>query len=338
MRELGRFEALRFHRLGEPVDVLQVDCLEAAPLADGDVRIEVAAFALNRADWLYTKEWHYSVPELPSRIGSECAGTIVAVGADIDDSLIGKRVCTVPFDTCKYGVQGAIADIPVEFIVPWPTELSAEEAAATWMQYLTAYFALIGIAGIEAGDFLFVPAASSSAGLAAIQLAKMRGAMVIAGTRSPSKVDPLRAAGADHIVLTAETAGLAKTLRNLSGEAGVRVVFDPIGGDFMQHYDGALGRNAQIILFGLLSGEQTRLNLVPLVRANAVIHPYSMFNHVMDATALTRAIAFVEGAVKQGLRPVIDQVFGWSEALESYRRLDSQAQIGKIIVSMEHGK
>jgi NADPH:quinone reductase-like Zn-dependent oxidoreductase len=63
-----------------------------------------------------------------------------------------------------------------------------------------------------------------------------------------------------------------------------------------------------------------------------------MFNHVTDASALTSAVAFVEGAVKQGLRPVIDQVFGWSEALDAYRRLDSQAQIGKIIVSMEHGK
>lgn len=338
MSELGRFEALRFHRLGEPVDVLQVDCLEAAPLAEGDVRIEVAAFALNRADWLYTKGWHYSVPKLPSRIGSECAGTIVAVGAAIDRSLIGKKVCTVPFDNCTYGVQGALADVPVEFIAPWPTELSAEEAAATWMQYLTAYFALISIAEIGTSDFLFVPAASSSAGLAAIQLAKLRGATVIAGTRSPSKVDPLRAAGADHIVLTTETADLAVTLRRLSDGAGVRVVFDPIGGDFMQQYDAALGQNARIILFGLLSGEQTQLNLVPLVRANAVVYPYSMFNHVKDAKALTSAITFIEDAVEHGLRPVIDRVFEWPEVLDAYRRQDSQAQIGKIIVSMEHGK
>ena len=95
---MNQFKALRFHRLGMPAEVLQLEDVLSTEPGEGEVRIQVHAFALNRADWLYANGWHYSQPELPARIGSECAGIVVATGHGVDPGLLGKSVCTVPFD------------------------------------------------------------------------------------------------------------------------------------------------------------------------------------------------------------------------------------------------
>ncbi|MBY8821779.1 zinc-dependent alcohol dehydrogenase family protein [Sphingomonas colocasiae] len=331
---MGDFRALRFHALGDPVEVLAIDRIGHAPLGTGEVRIQVAAFALNRADWLFTRGEHYSLPRLPSRIGSECAGTVVAVGTDVDPALVGRRVCTVPFHNADYGVQGEFATVPQAYLAPWPEDLTAEQAAAAWMQYLTAWFALIGVADIGPGDHVLIPAASSSAGLAAIQLARRRGAGVIATTRSPDKVEMIRAVGADVVLVVGDGDDLAARILTETGGKGVRVVFDPVGGPFVAAYLDALADDARIFIYGVLSGGATELDIVRLVRHAAVVHPYSMFNHVRHPEQLARAIAWIEAEIAAGLRPVIDTVVPFDDAIQAYRRLDSQEQIGKILVGI----
>lgn len=329
------FRAVRFHRLGNPLDVLTVDDLPFRELKADEVRIRVAAFALNRADWLFCRGEHYSLPQLPSRIGSECAGTVVAVGENVDPALIGRRVCTVPFHNAEYGVQGEFATVPQSFIAPWPSELSAVEAAATWMQYLTAYFPLIAIGNVGPSDFVLIPAASSSAGLAAVQLAKLRGAHVIATSRSTRKAGEIAAAGADTVLAMDDPVSLAERIHRVTNGRGVRIVFDPVAGPFLGEYLDALADDARIFIYGLLSGEKTELDIVRLVRHAAIVHPYSMFNHVRHPDELSAAIAFVEQAIRNGLRPRIDRVFRMDDAMGAYQRLDSHQQIGKIVVSNE---
>lgn len=329
------FRAARFTRIGSPDQVLQVDTVQTEPLQPGEVRIKVDACGLNRADWLYSRGEHYSLPKhMPSRIGSECAGLIVEVGEGVDVSLLGSPACTVPFDTAEYGVLGQYATVPARYLAPWPTQLDAAQAASTWMQYLTAYFGLVEVAAIGSDDFALIPAASSSAGLAAVQIAKMRGARVIATSRSAAKLGAIRAAGADHVLALDETSNLARSIMALTEGRGVRVVYDPVGGPFLGSYIDALAKDARILIYGLLSGQVTELPLVPLVRRAAVLHPYSMFNHVGDAEQLQRGIAFISDAVGEGLRPAVDSTFDLERVVDAYRRMDSHEQIGKIVVTV----
>lgn len=330
-----RFRAVRFHRLGDPVEVLAVDEIAATPPGEDEVTIRVEAFALNRADWLYCRGEHYSLPDLPARIGSECAGRVMAVGAAVDPALVGRRVCTIPFHSSTHGVQGEFATVPAAYVAPWPEELDAVEAASLWMQYLTAYFPLVEIAAVGPADHVLIPAASSSAGLAAIQVVRLCGARVIATSRTAAKAAAIRAAGADEVVALDGGEPLADAIMRITGGRGVRVVFDPVAGPFMADYLDALADDARIFVYGLLSGAPTQLDIVRLVRKAAIVHPYSVFNHVCHPAELRRGIAFVEKAVRAGIRPKVDSRFGFDAVLDAYRRLDSQEQAGKIVVRVE---
>lgn len=329
------FKAVRLHRTGNPVEVLQIDDLQPRHLAPHEVSIRVQAFALNRADWLYCRGEHYTLPKLPSRLGSECAGIVERVGGAVTSVRPGDRVCTVPFDTSGYGVQGEIAVVPAAYVAPWPEGLTAIEATSVWMQYLTAYFALVEVGNVGPADYVLVPAATSSAGLGAIQLAKNCGAKVIATTRSPRKIAPIEAVGADHVIVVGEDTDLTKEILTLTGGLGVRLVYDPVAGSFMRRYQGALAWHARIFIYGLLSGEPTELDIVPLVRRAAVVHPFSMFNHVRNPTQLQLGVSFVLDAIRTGgLRPTIGQVFPFSRVIDAYRDLDAASHFGKIVVEL----
>src|SRR5262249_21022094 len=144
-------------------------------------------------------------PMLPARLGYEAAGTVAAIGPDVKDFQVGDAVSTIPsFSLNKYGLYGELANAPVHAVAHHPRSLSWVDAAAVWMQYLTAFGALVDIAGLKTGDAVVIPAASSSVGLAAIQIANKVGAIPIALTRRSSKRQAVENAGAAHVIATDE--------------------------------------------------------------------------------------------------------------------------------------
>src|SRR5882757_2935608 len=321
--------------IGTPAEVLRLVQVPVPEPEPGEVRIRVNAFALNRADWLYARGWHYTGPTIPSRIGSECSGVVDAVGTAVTHVAPGDRVATVPFDTSNYGVQGEFAIVPAAYVAPWPDDLTAIQATSVWMQYLTAYFALVEVSGVGSADSVLVTAASSSAGLGAIQVAKVLGARVIATTRTASKVPVIASAGADTTLVLDDSFQLSDRVLEATDGVGVNVVYDPVAGPFMRKYLGALAINARVFLYGLLSGAPTELDLVALVRRAAIVHPYSMFNHVRDPAQLRRGIDFIVEAIKgRRLVPAIGRVYSYSQTLEAYRALDSDDYYGKIVVDL----
>lgn len=321
--------------VGAPAEVLRLVQVPVPEPGPHEVRIRVNAFALNRADWLYARGWHYTAPTIPSRIGSECAGVVEAVGTEVTHFTKGDRVATVPFDTSNYGVHGQFAIVPAAYVAPWPDNLTAVQATSVWMQYLTAYFAFVEIADVGPTDSVLITAASSSAGLGAIQLAKGLGARVIATTRTASKASVISAAGADTTLVLDGASQLAETVLNATDGRGVNVVYDPVAGPFMSQYVNALAMNARVFLYGLLSGAPTQLDIVALVRRAAVVYPYSMFNHVRDPAQLRRGIEFVINGLKnRSLVPSIGRVYPYSKTLEAYRALDSDNYYGKIVVDL----
>ncbi|MFV3074161.1 zinc-dependent alcohol dehydrogenase family protein [Niveispirillum fermenti] len=312
-----------------------IDRREPGP---GEVRYQVHAIGLNRADLLYLHGGHYTQTSFPSRIGFEAAGIVDAVGPGVTSVKVGDRVSAMPFGDPAYSVGGEFAITPEPFIAPWPEGYSAVEAAGAWMQYLTAYFPLKEIAAAGPGDAVLVTAASSSAGLGAIQIARLLGATVLASTRSAAKADFLRQAGADHVIVM-DQGDVAGQIRAATGGQGVRIVYEAVAGDFFHQYAEALAPGAMIFVYGAMGGSPTiDCPIVPLIRVAAQIHLYSLINQLRDPGAVERSRAFVAAAMADGrIRPVIDRVFPFEQALDAYAYMDSGAQKGKIVMQTRYG-
>ena len=278
---------LEFNRYGEPEDVLEIRTYPQREPGQGEVRIDVKAFALNRADLLFIHGEHYSLPNFPSRLGDECCGVIDAIGKGVTGFEIGDRVSTIPFHTDQYKTHGESTLTLAPYVAQIPDNLSFVDGTSIWMQYLTAYFPLVEICHIGPGDTVLIAAASSSAALGCMQMAKLLGATVIGSTRTSAKKAALLDLGYDHVVAFQEE-NLGERVLEISDGIGARMIYDPIGGVFSREYNDGLARNATIIWYGMLSALNMEVDILPMVRTASVLHPYSMYNHVTQPDQLAR--------------------------------------------------
>ena len=178
---------VRFHQTGGP-EVLQFEEVPLPEPGQGEVRLRVKAIGLNRAEVMFRMGRYLEDPVLPAKNGYEASGIVEAVGPGVDKSWIGKTASTVPaFLLTQYGVYGEVAIVPAFALAAYPKRLSFEEGTSIWMQYLTAYGALIWLGQVRKGDFVVITAASSSVGVAAIEIANVEGAVSIAVTRTAAK-------------------------------------------------------------------------------------------------------------------------------------------------------
>ena len=210
-------------------EVLRIEEEPPKEPGKGEVRLKVQAVGLNRAESMFFRGQYVEQPKLPAGMGYEAAGVVEAVGPDVDKNWIGKRVAIIPaFSMNDYAMLGEEVIAPASALGEYPANLSPVEGAAIWMQYVTAYGALIAIAHLAKGDFVVIPAASSSVGLAAIEIAKAEGAISIATTRTQNKKAELLSLGADHVIATEEE-DIVERVKEITGGKGARVIFDPVG-------------------------------------------------------------------------------------------------------------
>jgi len=324
---------VRFHEVGGP-DVLRLEEVETPPPGPGEVRLAVKALGLNRAEAAFRSGRYLEQPVLPSRLGYEAAGIVQDVGEGVSGFAPGDVVSVVPpVGLGKYGMYGEVATVPAQFVVKHPPSLSFVDAAATWMQYVTAYGALIEIAAVTKGDAVLITAASSSVGLAAIQIANLVGAIPIAATRTSAKRDALLAAGAAHVVATAEE-DLAARVRAITGGTGARVVFDPIGGPGVEVLAHATAREGIIFQYGALSPDPTPFPRVALGNAIAM-RGYIYSEITTDPRRLEAAKRFiVDGLASGALHPIVAKTFPLEAIADAHRYLESNQQVGKIVVTV----
>src|SRR5438874_5387902 len=153
-------KVVRFHEVGGP-EVLKIEEVEVPPPGKGEVQIRIHALGLNRAEQMFRTGIYISQPKFPARNGYEAAGTVAAIGEGVKGFTIGDAVSVIPgFDLNDYGLYGDLANAPAGLVAHHPPALSRVEAAAVWMQYLTAHAALSGIAGTRRGPTLVIPAPS----------------------------------------------------------------------------------------------------------------------------------------------------------------------------------
>ena len=325
---------VRFHRTGGP-EVLQLDELPLPEPAAGEVRLRVKAIGLNRAEVLFRMGRYLVQPILPSKIGYEASGTVEAAGPDVDPSWIGKTVSTVPaFLASAYGVYGEVAIVPVSAIAEYPGRLSYEEGTSIWMQYLTAYGALIHQGRLAKGDFVLITAASSSVGIAAIELARAEGAIAIATTRTSKKKAELLALGAAHVIATEEE-DLAARVDEITSGQGARIVFDPIAGKGLAALAAAAAPRGIIFEYGALAAGPTPFPLLSVLGKQLTIKGYMLFELVGDPAAFPVARQYVYDHLASGaFKPRIARTFPLAEIVEAHRYMESNEQIGKIVVTV----
>ncbi len=325
---------VRFHETGG-AEVLKLEDLPLSDPGSGEVRLKVEAIGLNRAEIMFRKGQYLETPQLPSRLGYEAAGIIDAVGADVSDFQIGDRVSTIPsFSMGQYGVYGESAVVPAAAAAKYPAALSASEGAAIWMQYMTAFGALIEYGKMKQGDAVLITAASSSVGIAAIQIVKAVGGIAIATTRGTDKKSFLTEAGADHVIVTDEEDVVEKVMALTHGN-GARIVFDPVAGPFLEHLAAATAPGGIIFEYGALAPHPTPFPLFPALAKGLTIRGYTLFEIVKNPEMLKRGKEYIYKGLESGsLKPIIDRTFPLTDIAEAHRYMASNQQKGKIVVTV----
>ncbi|HVJ05857.1 MAG TPA: zinc-dependent alcohol dehydrogenase family protein [Candidatus Saccharimonadales bacterium] len=325
---------VRFEELGGP-EVLQFAEESSKQPGKGEVRIRVKAVGLNRAESMFFHGQYLEQPHFPSGLGYEAAGTVEAVGPGVDKGWVGKSVSTIPsFSLTQYGMLGEEVIAPAYALGEYPSKLSTAEGAAIWMQYVTAYGALISIAHLTQGEFVVLPAASSSVGIAAIEIAKAEGAISIATTRTSKKKAELLSLGANHVIVTEEEDYVARVNEITEGK-GARVTFDPVGGPFLEKLAEAAAPGGIIIQYGLLSLQPTPFPLGIALPKGLLFRGYTLMEITQNPEKLAAAKKYVYDRLDDGrFHPKVSKTFPFDQTIEAYKYLESNAQVGKIVITV----
>ncbi|MEE1752972.1 zinc-dependent alcohol dehydrogenase family protein [Streptomyces sp. SP18CS02] len=327
-------KVVRFHELGGP-DVLRLEEIDLGEPGPGEVLLDVDAIGLNRSEANFRRDRYLDrVAALPSGLGYEGAGRVRAVGGDVTGFAPGDTVSVLPlFQQSRHHMYGEQAIVPASALVHRPPSVSAVTGAAVWMPFLTAYGALLDIGRLRPGDHVVITAASSSVGLAALQVARRAGAIPIATTNDVDKEKRLSEAGAAHTVVTGRD-DVATTILDITAGRGAEMVFDAVAGTGIEALAAATARDGLLFVHGGLSGEPTPL---PGLRGMRPVftRPYTVFEITGDPDRLARARHYITDGLDAGvLTPVIDRTFDLDDIVAAHRYLEAGQQVGKIVVTV----
>src|SRR5258707_9792418 len=303
LAETAMSRTIKFAKAGGP-EVLEFVEVQVPAPGPNEVRIKVKAIGINRAEAMWRVDDYIERVKFPAGLGYEAAGIVDAVGKDVSGFAVGDDVNVIAsFSLNDYATYGEVILVPDHAVVRQPKALSFTEAASIWMMFVTAYGALIEDAKVTKGDFVLIPAASSSVGLAAIQIANYTGATTIALTRTSAKKRQLVDAGAAHVIATEEVDLVGEVMRITNGQ-GARVAFDPVGGPGFPKLISALAFGGIIYIYGLLGAGVTPLPVLEMIAKVATIKAHNMSLTSGDETRRKAAIEFVTKGLQAGaLKP-----------------------------------
>jgi len=296
-----------------------------------DVLVEIVTAGLNRADLVQRRGMYPPPPGASEIMGLECAGTIVAIGADVSDWSIGDRVCGL----LAGGGYAEFAAIDQGSLFKIPDAMSFEEAGALPEVMMTVWANIFDRCQFKAGESLLVHGGTSGIGTMAIQMAKQAGAekiMITAGT--DEKCAYAKQLGADIAINYRD-----QDFENVVREAGgADVILDMVGGDYVQKNISAAKIGGRIVNIAYMQGPQVQLNLMPLMLKRLILtgttlraRPNPEKQRIRDAVQAEFWPAVLSGAIK----PVIDTVYSFEEAEQAQAHMAKGGHIGKILLSRQ---
>jgi NADPH2:quinone reductase len=322
--------ALVCHTLGEPAN-LRVEERPALEPGAGEIVVAVQAAGVNWPDMLMVRGKYQRKPALPFTPGMELAGVVARVGPDVSGFAVGERVMAHLPDTGAFAEEALVRVGPG--LVKLPPGVDFVQAACLPLAYATSLEALAE-ARVQPGETVLVLGAAGGVGLAAVQIARILGARVIACASSEEKLALCRAAGASDTIHY-ETADFAQELKRLTGDTGVHVVLDPVGGRFAEAALRRMARHGRYLVVGFTAGiPSIPLNLV-LLKCCTVIGVALGMRKGQEPDAYGGRLEQLAAWVAQGkLQPHIGHVCSLAQAPQALAAFEQRAPLGKTVVTM----
>lgn len=298
----------------------------------GELRLRVAATAVNRADLLQRQGMYPPPPGASSILGLECAGTVVEIGAGVTGWKPGDRAMAL----LAGGGHAEQVVVHAGSALRVPERLSLEEAAAVPEVFLTAFLNLFEVGGLGAGGSALVHGGGSGVGTASIQLAKAAGARILVTAGSEDKCTRCLELGADAAI-DYRKENFAERVREETGGRGVDVVLDSIGAKYFERNLACLAMGGRLVLIGLMGGAKVEANLaVLLARRLHVIGSTLRARPVEEKAAIVAAFERRFGAdlAAGRVRPIVDRVLPLAQVAAAHRSMKASEHFGKIVLKV----
>jgi len=324
VEEHGSLENLKLGELPEPV------------VRPGDVLIDVKAASVNFPDLLVIAGTYQKLPKRPFAPGKDFSGVVAAVGAEVRDLKVGDRVMA----QAEYGAYATRAAIPSGQCSVMPDAMSFAEAAAIGLVYTTAHLALVERAALKPGDKVLVNGAAGGVGLAAVQLAKAKGATVVASVSTEEKAQVAREAGADFVVRTDVPdlrEGFRQQVFEAIGPQGVDIIVDPVGGDVFDASLRTIAWSGRLVIVGFAAGRIPEVKAGLLLVKNISLIGLQASDYRDRDTAKLRAVhqdifaLYSTGKVK----PLIMGTFPLAQYQDALRTVQARKVLGKVVILMD---
>lgn len=312
--------------------VLRVGEAPAPSPGAGELRIRVAATAVNRADLLQRQGLYPPPPGASPVLGLECAGVVAELGPGVEGWQVGDRVMAL----LAGGGYAQEVVVHAGSVLPVPEGLSLEEAAAVPEAFLTAYLNLFQLGGLGAGGSALVHGGGSGVGTAAIQLCRAAGARVLVTAGSDEKCARCRALGAD-VAVNYRTESFAEQVREATAGRGVDVILDAIGAAYLADNLASLAVGGRLVLIGLMGGARAEIGLATLLtRRLSVIGSTLRTRPVEDKAAIVAGFRerFFADLASGRVRPVVDRVLPLESVAEAHRVMKASEHFGKIVLEV----
>jgi NADPH:quinone reductase-like Zn-dependent oxidoreductase len=346
---MATMQAMTLRTHGGP-EVLHLEEIPRPEPGPGEVRVKVAAVAMNHIDlWVRRGGPAFHV-EYPHRLGADIVGTVDALGPGVDDLEVGARAVVQPGVSCgrcpqciggddnlcrRYRILGENAQggygehlvVPRVNVAPYPTNLGWVEAAAAILPFLTAWQMVVRKAQVAPGQTVLVHGGGSGVGVAAIQIARLHGAKVITTVGSDGKLGPAKALGADEVI-NYRTTDFGAAVRTLTGKRGVDVVLDHVGGDVLAASIRAVRVGGRVVTCGATAGFTPTIDLR---------HIFFRQVELLGSTMGRKAdlLAVLDHLAAGRLRPVVHAVLPLAAAAEGHRILEDRAVFGKVVLAVD---
>ena len=319
--------AAQTHEYGPPESLVVEELPDPEP-GPGQVLVEVRAAAVNFPDVLImANKYQISVP-VPFIPGSEYAGVIAEVGADVKDLVPGDHV----FGSAMNGAFASLIAVDVGAVHRIPDHVDLQEAAGFWVTYSTAYHTLRTVAAVTEGDWVVVLGAAGGVGLASVDVARLLGARVLAAASSDDKLEVCAKRGAEGLV-NYTTEDLKVRIREITG-GGADVVVDPVGGPYAEQALRSTRWGGRFVCVGFASGEIPRIPLNLVLLKGVVIKGFEMrtfSEHAPEASRRDEA-ELLDHLVEGRLHPHISEVYALAETAAAMRCVSERQATGKVII------
>ncbi len=310
-------------------EVLRLEEVGVGEPGPGQARIRHVAVGINFAD-TYFRTGLYPVP-LPAGMGVEASGVVEAVGPGVDNVAVGDRVTYTGFVN-TLGAYSTERLMPAAPLIKLPDAISCETAAAMTMRGLTSAYLMRRIWPLDAGDTILVHAAAGGVGLIVCQWAKILGLNVIGTVSTEAKADVARAHGCDHVIRYGSE-DVAKRVRELTGGAGVAVVYDSVGKDTFAASLDSLKRRGLLVCVGTASGPIPAIDAMQLaLKGSLFVTRPALADYIADPAEKAALAAEVFGHVAAGrIRIEINQRYELQDAVHAHRDLEARRTTGSSI-------